>query len=91
MLKSLIIIQKRAIHIITFLKPDEHSELLFKLTDLFSLYNAFFMYHYYYNHLPSSFEKCFQTVTIQHLLPNQPTKSIPSKQAMVNLTFALQL
>jgi len=64
-LKPLVILQKWAIHIMTFLKPDEHSEPLFKeleivkLTDLVVLHNALFMHHYYYNLLPSSFENCF--------------------------------
>ena len=57
-LKPLIILQKRAIHTITFSKPDEQSEPLFKeleiltLTDLVILHNALFMYHHYYNRLP---------------------------------------
>ena len=52
--------------------PDEHSEPLFKeleilkLTDLVTLHNALFMYHYYYNLLPSSFENFFQTVASVH-------------------------
>jgi len=64
-LKPLVIVQKRVIRIITFLKPDEHSEPLFKeleivkLTDLVVLHNALFMRHYYYNLLPSSFENFF--------------------------------
>ena len=43
---------KRAIRTITFSKPDEHSEPLFKeleilkLTDLVTLHNALLMYHY---------------------------------------------
>ena len=61
-LKPLITPQKRAIRIITFSKPDEHSEPLFKeleilkLTDLVTLHNALLMYHYYrtiiFFHLP---------------------------------------
>jgi len=51
-LKSLITLQKRAIRTISFSKPDEHSEPLFKeleilkLTDLVTLHNALLMYHY---------------------------------------------
>ena len=50
-LKPLITLQKRAIRTITFSKPDEHSEPLFKeleilkLTDLVTLHNALLMYH----------------------------------------------
>ena len=72
-LKPLITLQKRAIRIITFSKPDEHSEPLFKeleilkLTDLVTqLHNALLMYHYYYNLLPSSFENFFQSVASVH-------------------------
>ena len=71
-LKPLITLQKRAIRTMTFSKPDEHSELLFKelkilkLTDLVTLHNALLIYHYYYNRLPSSFENYFQTVASVH-------------------------
>ena len=71
-LKPLITLQKRAIRTITFSKPDEHSEPLFKeleilkLTDLVTLHNALLMYHYYYNLLPSSFENLFQSVASVH-------------------------
>ena len=70
-LKPLITLQKRAIRTITFSKPDEHSEPLFKeleilkLTDLVTLHNALLMYHYHYN-LPSSFEIFFPTVASVH-------------------------
>ena len=53
--KSLIIfLEKRAIRIITFLKPDEHYKPLFKeleilkLTDLITLYIQCTLSHYYY-------------------------------------------
>ena len=71
-LRLLIILQKRAIHTITFSKPDEHSESLFreleilKLTDLVTLHNALLVYHFYYNLLPSSSEFFFQTVASIH-------------------------
>ena len=67
-----IFLATRAIRTITFSKPDEHSEPLFKeleilkLTDLVTLQNALLMYHYYYNLLPSSFENFFQTVASIH-------------------------
>ena len=71
-LKPLIILQKRAIHTITFSKPDEQSEPLFKeleilkLTDLVILHNALFMYHYYYSLRPS-----FSNSSIHALLQYQ--------------------
>ena len=70
--RPLITLQKKAIRTITFSKPDEHSEPLFKvleilkLTDVVTLHNAPLMYHYYYNLLPSSFENFFQTVASIH-------------------------
>ena len=72
--KGLKFLQKRTIRIITFSKPDEHYEPLFreseilKLTDLVTIYNTLFMYHYYYHILPSSFDIFFfQTVASIHL------------------------
>lgn len=71
-LKPLITFEKRAIRIITVSKPDEHSEPLFKeseilkLTDLVTLHNAILMYHSYYNLLPSSLENFFQSVASVH-------------------------
>ena len=65
-------IWERAIRAITFSKPDEKSQPLFKeleilkLTDLVILHDALFMYHYYYNLLPSSFANFFQTVASMH-------------------------
>ena len=59
------ILQKRAIHTMTFPEPDEHSEpflkelMILKLTDLFTLFSALPMYHYHFNLLPSSFEFYF--------------------------------
>ena len=76
-------IWERAIPAITFSKPDEKSQPSFKeleilkITDLVILHNALFMYHYYYNLLPSSFfllpssifsslQIFFQTVASMH-------------------------
>ena len=104
-LKPLIILQKRAIRTITFSKPDEQSEPLFKeleilkLTDLVILHNALFMYHYYYNLLPSSFANVFQTVASMHSYHTKlASKSTyytyytnTIKKTIVNSTFTLQL
>ena len=55
-----------------FLNFLMYNEPLFKeleilrLTDLVILHNALFMYHYYYNLLPSSFANFFQTVASMH-------------------------
>ena len=67
-IKPLIILQKRAMRTITFSKPDEHSEPLFKepeilkLCDLVTLHNAHFVYQYHNNLIPSSFNNFFQSV-----------------------------
>ena len=71
-LEPLIILQNRVIRTITFSKPDEQSEPLFKeleilkLTDLVILHNALFMYHYYYSLLPA-----FSNSSIHALLQYQ--------------------
>ena len=86
-------------HIITFSKPDEHSEPLFKeleilkLGDLVSLHNALF-YHKNLLHLPLiTFSNLFHqfTSTKPGLLPDQLIILTLSKQTMVNSTFALLL
>ena len=93
-------LQKRAIRTITFTKPDEHSEPLFKnleilkLTDRITMLNALFMCHYQYN-LPSSFENVFPAVTSVHLyntrLASNSTYSINSiktNYGKFNIRFA---
>jgi hypothetical protein len=71
-LKPIITRQKRAIRIITFSKPDEHSEALFKqfdmlkLTDLVYFHNALFMYQYNNNMLPKAYDDFFQTISSMH-------------------------
>ena len=98
-LKPLITFQKRAIRIITFSKPDEHSEPLFKgleilkLTDLVTLHNALLMYHYYYNLLPSSFDNIFQSVVHSYntRLASKSTyyiNTIKTNYAKFNIRFA---
>ena len=99
--KPSIILQKRAIHTITFSKPDEQSEPLFKeleiltLTDLVILHNALFVYHYYYDLLPSSFANFFQTVASMHSyntrLASKSTyyiNTIKTKYGKFNIRFA---
>ena len=100
-LEPLIILQKRAIRTITFSKPDEQSEPLFKeleiltLTDLVILHNALFVYHYYYDLLPSSFANFFQTVASMHSyntrLASKSTfyiNTIKTKYGKFNIRFA---
>ena len=71
-LRPIVILQKRAIRIITFSKPDEHSEPLskqmeiLKLTDLVYFFNALFMYQFHNNFLPKSFENFFQSISSRH-------------------------
>ena len=72
LIKPLIILQNRAMRIIPFSKPDEHSALLFeeldilKLGDLVSLHNALYVHQYQMNLLPSSFDNFFQSVSSFH-------------------------
>ena len=47
-------------------KISLNSSCKFKLTDLFTLYNALLMYNYHHNLLPSSFENFFKTVASIH-------------------------
>ena len=77
-------IWERAIRAITFSKPDEKSQPLFKeleilkLTDLVILHNALFMYHYYYNLLPSSF---FHLLFFANFFPNSSIHALSQYQA----------
>jgi hypothetical protein len=56
----------------TFSNFDEHTEPLFKingllkLNDLIFLYNSLFMYDFYNNKLPLSFENFFLPVKLKH-------------------------
>ena len=101
-LRLLLNLQKRAIRITTFSKPDEHSEPLFKalgilnLTDLVILHNTLFMYQYHNNLLPTSFKNFTKQYrqdmcTMPGLLLNQHIILIRSKQTMGNSTSALQV
>ena len=71
-LKPLIILQKRAVRIIMFSKPDAHSAPLFKqlgilnLKDLVSFHNLLFVYQYHYDMLPESFNGYFCKVASRH-------------------------
>ena len=71
-LKPIITLQKRALRIITYSKPDEHSDPLFKqlellkLVDLVVFHNALFMYQYHKNLLPKSFNNFFEAVSSKH-------------------------
>jgi hypothetical protein len=66
-LHPLNILQKKATRLMTFSNFDEHTEPLFKikgllkLNDLIFLYNSLFMYDFYNNKLPLSFENFFFT------------------------------
>ena len=71
-LKPIVSLQKRAIRIMTFSKPDEHSgppfkqfEIL-KLKDLVYFYNALFMYKFHNNLLPKAYDHFFQLISSVH-------------------------
>ena len=65
-------LQKKAIRIITFSKPDEHSESLFKrlellkLIDLVYYQNALFMYQYHNHMLPKAYDEFFKEISSAH-------------------------
>ena len=71
-LQPLVILQKKALRIITFSSYSSHSTPLFqqlsilKLDDLIYLNNALFMYDYYSNSLPFSFNKFFKGIKEVH-------------------------
>ena len=101
-IKPLITLQKRAMRIITFSKPDEHSESLFKeleilkLGDLVSLHNALFcisIIRTFFSLPLITFFNLFHqfTSTKPGLRPDQLIILTLSKQTMVNSTFALLL
>ena len=64
-IKPLLILQKRAIRIITFSKFDKHSSPLFKQTKILKLFDlikiqiSLFMYKFHNNRLPTVFDSFF--------------------------------
>ena len=71
-LKSIIILQKKAVRIITSSKHDAHTSVLFhqlsilKLSDLVSMHTALFMFDFYNNTIPSSFSNFFTSIRKVH-------------------------
>lgn len=71
-LGQLVVLQKKAVRIVTFSPLDEHSSPLFrhlqiiKLVDLIELFTGTFMYKYYNNLLPSNFSDLFTPVNQVH-------------------------
>ena len=71
-LKPIVALQKRSVRIITFSRPDEHSEPLFKqlnflkLSDLVYFENALFMYKFHNGLLPKPFEDFFKRISAIH-------------------------
>ena len=67
-LGPLVVLQKKAVRIVTFSPLDEHSSPLFrhlqiiKLVDLIELFTGTFTYKYYNNLLPSNFSDLFTPV-----------------------------
>ena len=70
-LKPIVSLQKRAIRIMTFSKPDEHSGPLFKQLEILKqkylvyFYNALFMYKFHNNLLPRAYQ-FFQLIPSVH-------------------------
>ena len=71
-LLPLIILQKKAVRIMTFSEYNSHSSPLFqklkilKVSDLIYLYTALFMYDYYSNRLPLIFDNFFKSINKVH-------------------------
>ena len=71
-LLPLIILQKKAVRIMTFSEYNSHSTPLFqnlkilKVSDLIYLYTALFMYDYYSNRLPLIFDNFFKSINKVH-------------------------
>ena len=71
-LNPIIILQKKTLRIMTFSKPDQHSDPLFKKLDLLKfkdlvfLYNATYMYQFHHNLLPKAFNNLFHTISSVH-------------------------
>ena len=71
-LKSIVILQKKAVRIITSSKHDAHTSVLFhqlsilKLSDLVSMHTALFMFDFYNNTIPSSFSNFFTSIRKVH-------------------------
>ena len=67
-LKSIVILQKKAVRIITSSKHDAHTSVLFhqlsilKLSDLVSMHTVLFMFDFYNNTIPSSFSNFFTSI-----------------------------
>jgi hypothetical protein len=70
--KSLVLLQKRVVRIITFSRCDEHTSPLFKnlgllkLFDIIKLSNLLFMHDFYTNRLPTVFNDFFFFVSDKH-------------------------
>ena len=87
-LRSLIILQKKAIRVITFSDFREHSSPLFhalsiiRLVDLIFFYVAMFMYDFYAAKLPNAFKDLFKKISNGHAfntrLASRQSYSLPS-------------
>ena len=70
--KSIVILQKKAVRIITSSKHDAHTSVLFhqlsilKQSDLVSMHTALFMFDFYNNTIPSSFSNFFTSIRKVH-------------------------
>ena len=71
-LKSVVVLQKKAVRIITFSNRDAHPSLLFpqlgliKLMDLVTIHTALFIFQYHYHLLPKPFDNFFSPTSSKH-------------------------
>ena len=73
-LKPVVVLQKKAVRIITFSNRDAHSSPLFsqlgliKLMDLVTIHTALlmFQYHHHLLHVPKAFDNFFSPISSKH-------------------------
>ena len=71
-LKPVVVLQKKAVRIITFCNRDAHScppfsQLgLIKLMDLVTIHTALFMFQYHHRLLPKAFDNFFSPISSKH-------------------------
>ena len=71
-LKPVVVLQKKAVRIITFSNRDAHSSPLFsqlgliKLMDLVTTHTALFMFQYHHHLLPKAFDNFFSPISSKH-------------------------
>ena len=96
-LKSIVILQKKAVRIITSSKHDAHTSVLFhqlsilKLSDLVSMHTALFMFDFYHNTIPSSFSNFFTSIRKVHNYRKSKLQNRKSRHSFLKLTSKIRV